>query len=259
MEHIIQSSLIPAPIIWRDIQDFPAEGKYPELRLKGNDEKSMLVFATDSSGIPADQYRTVVKRLVSTKGIGHRLLITSPGAQDGKSTSAANLAWSLSERGNKVLLMEFDLRRPRFREIFGASPARVGLEAVLRGDSPLEDSICRVSGTSLYLSSVVKPQEDAAKILQTHYLKDSLTWAQKQFDWLVFDAPPVLPVSDVVELTSHTDSVLMIVRARSTKTALLKRAIHALGESLHFVVVNDSNANTADPYKYYGNYEIAGS
>lgn len=255
MEHTIQSSLIPAPEVWHDIQGFSKSGEYPELSLDKDSRKSFLVFATDPSGIPADQYRTVVKKLVSSKGIGHRLLVTSPGPQDGKSTSAANLAWSLSERGYSVLLMELDLRKPRFRDIFGMSPARVGLESVLCGDAPPEDSIFRVAETSLHVAAVAEPQETAATLLQSHHLKDTLTWAQERFDWLVFDAPPVFPVSDVVELASHSDPVLMIVRARATKASLVKRAIQALGESLQFVIINDSNANISNPYKYFGNYE----
>ena len=248
--------LIPSPSAWQGRREIWRKGEYPEWNLTPSAQTSRLVFASDAFGVAADQYRTVAKKLELRAGAGRRLLVTSPGPRDGKSTTASNLAWALSERGKSVLLIELDLRRPTFNTIFGGSPSQAGIECVLRGEALPEDAIFRMATTSLHVAAVDQPQEIAAKLIQSKRLAEVLDWAKDQFDWLVLDSPPVFPVSDVIELASLADPVLMVVKARTTRAALARRAIETLGSSLKFVIFNGSDVNVKSPY-YYSDYKAA--
>lgn len=198
---------------------------------------SHLVFATEPTGIAADQYRKAARRL-DMPGLGRRILVTSPGQQDGKSTTASNLAWALSERGHSVLLVELDLRRPTLSKIFSGLRAPVGIDDVLSGTGQPEQMTCRVQDTTLDVACVHRAQHNAARLIQNTALESTLTWCQSQYDWLVLDTPPVLAVADTLELLAHADPVLLVVRARSTRTALVRPAIEMLGPALKHVLFN---------------------
>ena len=211
---------------------------------------SHLVFATEPTGIAADQYRKAAKRL-DTSGVGRKLLVTSPGQQDGKSTTASNLAWALSERGQSVLLVELDLRRPTLSNIFPGLRATVGIDDVLNEAGQPEHMICRVKDTTLDVACVHRAQHNAARLIQSAALKNTLTWCQSQYDWLVLDTPPVLAVADTLELLSHADPALLVIRARSTRTALVRPAIEMLGPSLKHVLFNHCEMPSHSHYYSY--------
>ncbi len=248
----MSSSATTTPPLPRRRAEAPVRSSYAYLDYARSAPNPRLTFAANSSGVATDQYRAVVKKLIASAGSSRRLLVTSPGPQDGKSTSAANLAWGLSDRGHSVLLLELDLRRPTLRTIFGPVPPVRGIEAVLQGEADPADTICRVRDTPLHLSTVAEPQSGAAKLLQGRRLEKLLLWGAARFEWLVLDAPPVFPVTDVMELTPHCDPVLLVVRARSTRATLARRAIESLSGSLSCVLFNHSDANIQSPYGYYG-------
>jgi capsular exopolysaccharide synthesis family protein len=257
MEQSMTTPLVPAPALWRNREELWRDGDYPESALSASPQTLRLVFLSNSCGVAADQYRTVAKRLeLQSPPERRRLLVTSPGPRDGKSLSAVNLAWALSERGRSVILIELDLRKPTFNVILGGSPAQAGIEGVLRGEAIPQEAIFRIRSTSLHVASVDKPQQIAARLIQSKRLPELLEWANQKFDWVVIDSPPVFPVSDTIELVSHSDPVLLVIRARSTHALLAKRAIEALGGSLKFVLFNGSDVHTGSPY-YYTDYKAA--
>lgn len=250
------------PIFSRSSADVPLEMKglqtlsWPERDVtSGGKRTTSLVFANDPFGVIADQYRATACSLLQRNQFRRRLLVTSPGTGDGKSTTAINLAWALSDRGLNVLLLELDLRKPVFRSMLGKSPAMSGVTEVLEGKASLLDSIYRVKGTSLSVASVEAPVNNAVQLLQTGNLGQILSKAESLFDWIVIDAPPVFPVSDVLELAPHTDTTVMVVRTRKTPTPLITRAANVLGDRLTFVLLND-NTGTLDSYdRYLSNYK----
>ncbi|MBV8281648.1 MAG: CpsD/CapB family tyrosine-protein kinase [Candidatus Eremiobacteraeota bacterium] len=246
------SGLITPRTAWQIRQAQCAAGEYPECDSQQSLQNSRLIFAVDEFGFAADQYRAIGKRL-EVKCTGRRLLITSPGAQEGKSTSASNLAWALSERGRSTLLLELDLRKPVFSRIFGVSPAQAGIDMVLSGDAEPREAVFRVRGTTLHIMAVRYAQLSAAKLVQGPGLTQLLDWASSRFDWLVLDSPPVFPVSDVIELASHSDPIVMVVRAGSTRTILVRKAFEALGGGLKFVILNGSDLRPVGSY-YYADY-----
>jgi succinoglycan biosynthesis transport protein ExoP len=253
----MSTRLVPTPTRWHNQQEIWKDGDYPECSLPSSGRTSPLVFFSNSFGVVADQYRTVAKKLEQRISPDRRrLLVTSPGPRDGKSISASNLAWALSERGRSVLLMELDLRKPTFNTVFGDSPAQAGIERVLRGESIPQEAIFRIRSTSLHVAAVDQPQQIAAKLIQSNRLPELLDWANQKFDWTVIDSPPIFPVSDTIELASYADPVLLVIRARATHAVLAKRAIEALGSSLSFVLFNGSDVHTGSPY-YYTDYKAA--
>lgn len=250
------------PIFSRSSADAPLEMKglhtfaWPEQDVaSGGKRSASLVFSNDPYGVIADQYRATACSILQRTQFRRRLLVTSPGSGDGKSTTALNLAWALSERGLNVLLFELDLRKPAFRSMLGKSPAANNVADVLDGNASILDAIYQVKGTSLSVASVEAPVTNAVRLLQTGNLGQILTKVESLFDWVVMDAPPVFPVSDVLELAPHTDTTVMVVRARKTPTPLVTRAANVLGDRLTFVLLND-NTGTLDSYdRYLSNYK----
>jgi capsular exopolysaccharide synthesis family protein len=142
-------------------------------------------------------------------------VVTSSVPGDGKTTNACNLAATLAQGGQRVVLVEGDLRRPRVGEYTGLESA-LGLTTVLIGRSRLDTALQRwgPDGVSVLTSGALPP--DPAELLESRALGDLLTTLRSQFDTVVIDAPPLLPVTDAGILATQADGTLLVVRYGKT-------------------------------------------
>jgi len=225
----------------------------PQLLRVSRRSHAGCVFEAAPSSLAAEQFRLMQRRLVNYAPKGGLVLLTSPGAGDGKSLNTHNLAWALAEAGHNTLLLELDLRRPT-QATYTRSQAPLSVADVLSGNVAPEDAVRRISGLPLFYIGLEKPAANPTRLLRSKNLRQLLTWARQNFTWVIIDGPPVLAIADVEEILPSVDLVLMIARERVTPKAMLQRAAERLGTRLDFIIFNDVDMSGAYGYGYGYNY-----
>ena len=150
------------------------------------------------------------------------VMVTSTNAEEGKSSVIANLAVTLAQAGRSVLLVDADLRRPSLHTLFGVEQAS-GLSTVL-ADPTLELPLqaTGVEGLLLLASGVLPP--NPSELLASQRMADLVTALSARADYVLFDAPPVVAVTDAAVLASRMDGVLLVLKAAKSKRELAQRA-----------------------------------
>jgi capsular exopolysaccharide synthesis family protein len=206
----------------------------------------------------AEAYRTLrTSILLSSWGAPPKvLLVTSPLAQEGKTTTSVNIAIVLAQRGARVLMVDADLRRPSIHKAFGV-PQRPGLSEYLTGNI----SECPITPWAQLPNLHVLPSGGSpphpSELLGSGLMNNSITAWRKQFDHIVIDTPPALSVTDAVLLSVQADSVILVIRSGQTTKQALRRARQLLAyvnAKIIGVVVNAMDMNASDYYYYYGYY-----
>ena len=158
------------------------------------------------------------------------LLVTSPSSGEGKSTTACNLALTLARSGRRVILIDGDLRRPRVAGYLGL-PGGVGLTNVLLGSAPLADAT-QDWGDRLFqvlTSGPVPP--NPSEMLGSQRMRELLQRLRQQYDDVVVDAAPVLPVADTTLAAPACDGVIMVAQYGRTRRDHLLQAANTLQEA----------------------------
>ncbi len=190
-------------------------------------------------------------------------VISSSLPKEGKSTMACNLAITLAQAGVRTCLIEGDLRRPRVADYLGLEGA-VGLTSVLIGRASLEEVLqpWGESTMSVLASGPIPP--NPSELLSSAGMRTVLKQLERDFDIVIIDAPPLLPVTDGALLSTMTDGAVLSVRAGVTRKEQLRRAAEALeavdakilGVVLNMVPKGSVDAAYGYGYGYgYGGYE----
>jgi capsular exopolysaccharide synthesis family protein len=197
---------------------------------------------------------------------GHRVIVvTSPGAGEGKTTTVAHLAAMLAEIGRSVVVVSADLRRPRLHQYFDRpeSPGLVDVLAATPGPPAFGDLDQATSVRGVRLVQSGRPVENPAPLLE--HAGDLLRAVRGRADFVLVDSPPLLMANDAVELARHADGVLLVARAGGTpieaaegSAELLKRLeIPVVGA----VLVGSEAASSASRHyasRYYAEPERTG-
>jgi non-specific protein-tyrosine kinase len=155
------------------------------------------------------------------------VLVTSSVAGEGKTTTACNLAITLAQSGKRVLLIDADLRRPRANRYLGL-PGGVGLTSVLVGTASLADAV-QVWGDDLMwvlASGPIPP--NPSEMLGSRHMRELLTRLRDEYDLVLIDAPPVLPVTDAATTAAACDGVIVVVRHGCTRRDQVTGTVAAL-------------------------------
>jgi capsular exopolysaccharide synthesis family protein len=187
-----------------------------------------------------------------------RILITSAGPSEGKSTTVANLGVSLAQSERVVLLVDTDLRRPMLHAMF-RQPNSPGLSSYLAGDALLDAVIQKTAIPNLSIVASGPTPPNPAELLASRRMRDFVGSVSERFDTVVFDSPPVLAVSDACMLAGVVDGVLLVVGSGSAPQATLRRAkeqLLAVRGRIIGAVVNrfDASANGYSK-RYYDTYD----
>ena len=203
----------------------------------------------------AEAYRVLRTNLqFSTEGgRGGAFTVTSGGVGEGKSTTLANLAFICASLGDRVLVIDSDMRRPVQHKILGASN-RVGLTDVLTGGMELEDVIQPTKEPNLHFMPSGKLARSMVGVLDQQRLKDLIKELRNRYDYVFFDSPPLMGISDASVLASEVDGVLLVVQYRKYPkliSARAKRILDSVGARTVGVVLNNINIMRDDYYYYY--------
>ncbi len=185
------------------------------------------------------------------------LVVTSAMPGEGKSTTLANLAVVMAQLGKKVILVDTDLRRPTLHEFFGV-PKEPGLTNVLIGDIQNLDSVLTETKVpNLRVLSSGKHPPNPAELLASDLMGKLIEVLKNKADYVLFDAPPILPVSDALLLAAKTGNILLVVGAGETRTEALRKAKESLQQvnaKVLGVVLNRITRGHAYGYPYYYHY-----
>lgn len=191
-------------------------------------ERPLIVHA-DPQSPRAESFRTLRTNLyfVDAGRTSRAFVVTSSVESEGKSTTTANLAIALSDAGARVLLVEADLRRPKVAEYLGLEGA-VGLSDLLIGRADLQDVVQRWGRNSLYVLPAGAIPPNPSELLGSKAMISLIAELDRSFDVVLFDAPPLLPVTDAAILARNVGGAIVIAAAGRTHRGQLKGAMAAL-------------------------------
>lgn len=184
-----------------------------------------------------------------------RLLVTSAGPQEGKSTAVINLGIIFAQGGKRVLIVDSDLRRPRLHRAFNVARKR-GLTNLIMGESTTEEVIVKteVPGVDLIPCGPIPP--NPSELLGSVRMREISEELAERYDLVLFDSPPVVAVTDSVVMSKIVDGVVLIAKAGKTTREILTKAVRQLADvETHVLgsVLNDFNIRGAG-YRYYYYY-----
>lgn len=214
-----------------------------------------LITISNPRSPVAEAYRTLRTNLEFSnldKSL-RAILVTSASAEEGKSTTLANLAVTIAQSGKRVILADADLRRPTQHQTFGLKNS-VGLTDMVRDDAllanpPLQET--SVPNLKVLTSGQLPP--NPAEILGSKRMSEILTALLEQADIVLLDAPPVIAVTDAAVLSSKVDGVLLVVSAGKTKRENARKAqtqLEKINARIIGVVLNNVQADGRAQYYY---------
>ena len=232
--------LIPQIDPTRDPSLAPPEGEEKDSAL--SKMRRFLICLMSPKSTIAEMYRSLrtnIEFLSLEKNV-KTLCVTSSTLMEGKTTTAINLATSMAQMGKKTLLVEADLRKPFIHHAFGIT-REPGLAEILLGNRDWHECLRTVSDLilgplgmenvtsvpnidKLHLLTSGNPPPNPAELLNSQRMTDLIAALRQEFDIVIFDCSPTLPVTDAAILTAKTDGALIVYRVGQTARAALKRA-----------------------------------
>lgn len=222
--------------------------------------KSPPTLSVLSAAESAESYRQL-RTNIHFAAVAHPLktiLVTSANPREGKSTSVANLAVVLAQAGQRVIVVDTDLRRPQLHTYFRA-PNSLGLTGLLLTEADEPDAALvatRIQDLWLLPSGPRPP--NPSELLTSPAMARIIEQLSQRADYVLFDSPPILAVTDASILALHTDAAILIAEGGRTRTEALRRAHEALlraNARVLGVVINKAKGHGSS-YAYYGHYRL---
>lgn len=223
-------------------------------------DSTMITFHDSKSRI-SEVFRGIRTQLLFQLSSGKKVfMVTSPSQGEGKSTTGANLAISLAGTGKKIALIDCDMRRPRVHEICGLSTSP-GVSDLLAGDASIDECLKECEVESLSVMTAGSPTDVPAELLAKPEFESLVKTLHEQFDLVIIDCPPLLPVADPAIVAPHCCGALLVTSLGADAYPKAKRASEILNGTevdVVGVVVNKSGTKGIgygdDEYGYSSNY-----
>ena len=214
-----------------------------EIKLLQISEKRNLITDTFPESIIAEEFRTVRTnvQIVMDQQKYKLLLVTSPNSGEGKSTIAANLAVSIAQQKENVLLIDANLRQPKAHFIFNI-PNTVGLTDILTGKTTFEEAIIRTEVGRLKVLPSGKILTNPTELLSSFAMKELLRKSSEQYDTVIIDSSSVLEVADTNILANQCNGVLLVLHQGRTsleKAAEAKKILEFSNARMAGVILNE--------------------
>ncbi|MGY1463300.1 CpsD/CapB family tyrosine-protein kinase [Bacillus toyonensis] len=178
--------------------------------------ESIIAYTAPRSKI-SEQYRSLRTNLQLSSSIhkSRTIVITSPRYGEGKSTITVNLAVSIAQKGEKVLIIDANLRTPTIQEMFGVENT-VGLTEILSGKTNLEGAVKKTEMERLDVLTSGPVPFNPSEVLGSDEMDMLIQKAMEQYDIILFDSSPVLEVTDTSVLVDKCEGVLLVIRYNRT-------------------------------------------
>jgi protein-tyrosine kinase len=224
---------------------------------------ALLVNPSKPREAPAEEFRSLRTRLNHMQTVQplHTLVVTSASPAEGKSFTAANLALTQAQLAeHRVLLIDFDFRRPTVDKVFQI-PIAPGMTNYLQGTASFSDVIRRVGDSNLYIITAGDPVTNPLELLNLRECGSLLAEVRSHFDWVILDSPPLLFAADGNLLSTMCDGTILVVRIGTTTFDCVSRALQSLCENnvLGIVVNGARRGELYSKYSYYHDYYTYGS
>ncbi len=236
-------------------------GRSAQRALPGPQSKvstSDLATIVQPQSVVSEAYRALrTSILLSTsKHPPQVILITSGQPREGKTTTALNLAITLAQRGDRVVLIDSDLRRPRVHRAFQMTN-QTGLSSYLAGATGIDQIVKPVPRLqNLFVITAGPTPPNPAELLSCEPVTGLFEELRRQFDFVVLDSPPAITVADAMILAAHADGVIIVAHGGvTTRDSLrhVRKLLSSANARMLGVVLNNVDMRSAD-YKYYYSY-----
>ncbi len=225
-------------------------------KVKTTDPSRKLIASLDPKSPISEQYRTI-RTNIQYSSVDEELktiMVSSSGPGEGKSTTAANLAVVFSQLGKKVLLVDADLRKPTVHRSFAVNNL-FGFTTVLTKQATLANTVVETEEKDLFILTSGPIPPNPAELLSSKSMEQFMEEAKEQFDYVVFDTPPLLAVADPQIIANKVDGSILVVFSGKTEIDQVKKAKELLVNAqskLVGVVLNHKEMKDNDYYYYYG-------
>ena len=203
-------------------------------KMKDSKVDARMIPYFDNKSLVSEQYKSLVTNLLSlNKGKPPQVMvITSSIATEGKSVTALNLAITLSHAIHKpkVLLIDADMRKGKIVKYLGVENHK-GLSEYLTNQASLEDIVFQIDIEHLSFIASGEVASQPADILASSRMSDLLRELRPQFEYIIIDTPPVIPVTDAVIVGAQADGVILVIRAGETQRGIVRRAGELLDQA----------------------------
>ena len=247
----------------RNSLSLPVLGTVPDFETKARGLTGPLQAALcyyHSPGSPeAEAYRSVRTAFNACVSSSQKLIqVTSPEPGDGKSTLVANLAIAIAQSGRNVLLIDGDLRKPTLHKLFGLRQS-IGVTDVVNGEIDLLTAAQSTVVENLSILTTGDLPGRPAELLASHEFSRLLSTAEREYDFVLIDTPPLLAVSDPCIVAPRTNGMILVLRLQKNSRAAARRATELIETNQINVigVVANGSEDAPDGYQYqqsYGDY-----
>jgi capsular exopolysaccharide synthesis family protein len=206
----------------------------------------------------AEAYRVLRTNLLFSRKDDklNTVAVVSAGAGEGKSTTVFNLAAVFAQSGQRVIVVDSDLRRPTLHKMLRVTN-NIGLTNYLLKQNKLEEVIQTTSLPTLDFMASGKLPSSSLGILSSAQMRDLITELKQHYDFVFFDSPPVMGVSDASILASEVDMTVQVIQYRRYPQPMnirAKQMIEKVGGNLAGIVLNNINMSQDESYYYYSGY-----
>ena len=182
-----------------------------------------------------------------------KIMVTSAGPREGKSSTVANLAVSMAQAGKSVLVIDADLRNPSQHKLFRLDN-RQGLSMALVQDQDTQKYIreTAVPGVMVLTGGPIPP--NPAELVGSQRMKHLIRKASEQYDMVLIDTPPIIAVTDAAILAQEVDGVILVLASGEVNKEYAQRAkelLDKVGAKILGAVLNKADMNTSEHYYYY--------
>lgn len=209
-----------------------------EVPLSKSEPSASHLFVTQDAGTPtAEAIRTAFTKLrfsTRKRDEANVILFTSSVPGEGKSTLSSNIAAAMAETGARTLLIDVDLRRPSVAEYMSLEGG-AGLTTVLIGDAEVEDVVQHVPDSEMDIITSGPIPPNVPELLGSEDMDRFIQGLRHSYDYIVLDAPPVLPVADSLVLSAYADAVVLVTNSQGTRTHQVRKSLESLS-SVHATV-----------------------
>lgn len=227
-------------------------------------EQAQLVALTDPRSPASEAYRTLRTNIkfLSADSPLKTLAVTSAGPEEGKSTTIANMGVSFAQSGKKTLIVDTDMRKPTIHSIFGL-PNTEGVSSILTGDRTIDECLRQTGQEGLQILTCGPIPPNPAELLESQRMGNLIDELRERFDLVLFDAPPIIAVTDASILTARLDGLLLLLGINKVTRKASRHAIQLLGRAkvkVWGMVVRGVRPDNDGYYysyyhRYYGNIE----